>query len=115
LNNERSAHRKLNTKPSLPLSKYAGVYEDMMYGKAKICLEKDELSITFLPSSKFLQSKMEHWHDNRFKVTFNDVFLPFGIIRFDLDTLSNQVNGFKIDLPNHDFHFHNLDFKKLDK
>ncbi|MGM0407778.1 MAG: serine hydrolase [Bacteroidota bacterium] len=114
LKKERIASRKLNTKPSFELIKYAGIYEDIMYGNAEVTLKNDELSITFLPSSKFLQSKMEHWHDNSFKVNFNDVYLPFGIINFDVDTLSNQVNGFKIDLPNNDFHFHNLDFKKVD-
>ncbi len=115
LNNKRIANRKINTKPSLKLSKYAGTYEDIMYGIAKVYLENEELNITFLPSSKFLHSKMGHWEDNHFKVNFNDVYLPFGIIQFDVDTLSNQVNGFKINLPNNDFHFHNLDFKKLNK
>ena len=112
-NAERIAQRKVNTKPSLELTKYTGIYEDIMYGKAEVTMDKNKLSITFLPSSKFLHSKMEHWHDNSFKVTFNDVYLPFGIINFDVDTLTNQVNGFKIDLPNNDFHFHNLDFKKV--
>ncbi|MFP4023296.1 MAG: serine hydrolase [Thiohalospira sp.] len=112
-NAERIAQREVNTKPSFELKEYTGIYEDIMYGKAEVTMDNNELSITFLPSSKFLHSKMEHWHNNSFKVNFNDVYLPFGIINFDVDTLSNQVNGFKIDLPNNDFHFHNLDFKKV--
>ncbi|MEE4198281.1 MAG: serine hydrolase [Bacteroidales bacterium] len=112
-NADRIAQRKANTKPSFELKKYTGTYEDIMYGKAEITLDNELLSVTFLPSSKFLHSKMEHWHDNSFKVNFKDVYLPFGIINFKVDTLSNQVDGFRIDLPSHDFHFHNLDFKKL--
>jgi hypothetical protein len=115
LKSKRISQRKLNTNPSFELNKFTGIYEDIMYGKAEVTMDNHELNITFLPSSKFLHSKMEHWHDNSFKVNVKDVYLPFGIINFDVDTVINKVNGFKIDLPNNDFHFHNLDFKKLNE
>ena len=104
--------RESNTKPSVSLNKFAGTYNDKMYGNALVKLENDELILTLVPSKKVFSSKMEHWDNNNFKVVFKDSFLPFGIVKFDVSN-NGIVKGFKIDLPSNDFHFHNLNFKKV--
>ena len=112
--NERTSKRDLNTKPDIKLTDFVGTYTDKMYGNAKVEMENDQLKITFLPAAKVLTSAMEHWQNNTFKVEFNDPYLPFGLINFDLEKTSMKVKGFKIDLPSNDFNFSILDFKKID-
>ncbi|MBU8892771.1 MAG: serine hydrolase [Bacteroidales bacterium] len=107
----RLATKNTDIKPTLPNEAFTGLFNDKMYGIAEIKLENNELSCTFLPAKKIFTSKMEHWNENTFKVEFKDPFLPYGLIKFEIDE-SNKVTGFKIDIPSSDFHFNNLDFKK---
>jgi len=109
---ERDSSRILNTHPSLELEKYVGTYEDKMYGKASITLENGKLHLVFEPAKNMFFSDMQHWHYDTFKVKFADPFLPAGYITFSFDSRRN-IEGFKIDLKSNDFHFFNLDFKKL--
>lgn len=104
--------RVKNTNPSLSDSAYTGMYEDKMYGKAKIEIDENELKITLLPTAKLFTSKMEHWHYDTFKIKFNDPFLPPGFVTFSING-KGDVSGFKIDMDAPDFHFHKLDFVKL--
>ena len=110
---EREKSRIQGTVPSLPLENYVGAYEDKMYGKASITLQDGKLHLVFEPSKELFFSNMEHWHYDTFKVKFADAFLPAGYVTFSFDSLRN-IEGFKIDLKSNDFHFFNLDFKKLD-
>lgn len=110
---ERKAKRAKESKPSLTLAEYTGSYEDKMYGPARIELVDSELWLTLLPTKEVFVSKMEHWHYDTFRIKFRDEFLPEGFITFSFDS-NGEVIGFKIDLPNPDFHFFNLDFKKQD-
>lgn len=110
---ERDNSRILNTHPSLELENYVGIYEDQMYGKASITLENGKLHLVFEPSKNLFFSDMEHWHYDTFKVKFADPFLPAGYITFSFDSRRN-IEGFKIDLKSNDFHFFNLDFKKVE-
>ncbi len=105
------ANRKENTKPTLKLKEYAGMYEDKMYGKAEITIEKGELVFTMLPAKNAFTSKMTHWQDNSFHIKLNDNFLPEGWVNFYFDE-NKKLEGFKIELENPDFHFFNLDFVK---
>ena len=109
---EKAAKRAVNTKPSLELAQYAGTYQDEMYGNARIEIESDQLKVTLLPTKEKFVSKMEHWHHDVFRIKFKDEFLPEGFVTFGFNS-DGEVTGFKIDLPNPDFHFFNLDFKKL--
>lgn len=109
---KRQKERIKRTRPSLKPEDYTGQYEDQMYGTAEIVLQKKQLLLTLLPSREVFTSKMEHWHYDTFKVVFKDEFLPPGYVTFQFDS-HGQVTGFTIDLPNPDFHFKNLYFKKL--
>jgi CubicO group peptidase (beta-lactamase class C family) len=110
---KRIASRIGETNPRLDLSKYVGLYEDKMYGKAEISLNDGKLHLTFLPAKHIFFSDMEHWNFDTFKIQFADAFLPAGYITFDFDSW-NAIKGFKIDLKSSDFHFFNLDFKKIE-
>lgn len=100
------------TKPRLELAKYVGSYEDKMYGKAEISLVNEKLHLVFIPAKHIFFSDMEHWNNDTFKIKFADEFLPEGYISFDFDSW-NKIEGFKIDLKSSDFHFFNLNFKKV--
>ncbi len=110
---KRLASRIEGTHPRLDLSAYTGTYEDKMYGKAEITLVGEKLHLVFVPAKQIFYSDMEHWDFDTFKIKFADEFLPEGYISFDFDSW-NKIQGFKIDLKSNDFHFFNLDFKKLD-
>ena len=106
----RLKSRVANTRPSLEPARYAGIYEDRAYGRAQIVLENEKLVLTLLPAKEVFTSEMEHWHYDTFRIKFRDSFLPDGFVTFQFDS-KEEIIGFKIDLPNPDFHFHHLDFK----
>ena len=109
---KRLTTQDTSMKPDLAPQKFTGLYQDKMYGKAEIKIENQELICTLLPAKEVFTSKMKHWNKNTYRVDFKDPFLPFGLVTFEMNH-SNEVTGFKIDLPSHDFHFKNLDFKKI--
>ncbi len=61
--------RVRDTKPSHPLSGYAGVYEDEMYGRVKVSVEKDRL---VLQLSSHLIFNLTHWHYDTFRAACRD-------------------------------------------
>lgn len=71
-------NRKRGTKPTLPLEKYAGTYEEPAYGTATIKLVDGELWIEW---SSF-RVKLEHFEDDVFRVLNEDLgrySLPFKV------------------------------------
>lgn len=111
-NQKRLDSRIKGTQPSLDPAGYIGIYRDRNYGDAEVKVENGKLLLTFLPAKKIFTGVLEHWHYNTFKVVFKDESLSFGLITFSFDS-SGKVVEFKIDLPSGDFHFWNLDFKKI--
>ncbi len=109
---EKIAERKKKTKPSVDLEKYTGTYEDEMYGTAVVKLDKKTLKVILNPAKELFNSKMEHWEDDTFQIKFNDGFLPEGYVTFTVE--ESNVDGFTIDLPNPDFHFYHLNFKRVE-
>lgn len=109
---DRVSKRVLDTNHSLDLSEYAGSYSDKMYGDVRVELKDNSLFFEMLPTKELFCGELEHWHYNTFRVVLNDPYLPFGLINFELDE-NGKVAGFKIDLPNPDFHFYNLHFTKM--
>jgi CubicO group peptidase (beta-lactamase class C family) len=109
---QRIESRVQGTKPSLSPEGYTGTFRDKSYGDAEVVLDSGKLKLTFLPAKAVFTGELEHWHYDTFKVVFRDKFLTFGLITFSFNS-SGKVTGFKIDLPSNDFHFWNLDFKKI--
>ncbi|RPI28648.1 MAG: serine hydrolase [Acidobacteria bacterium] len=106
------SRRVADTKPSLPLQSYAGTYGGPMYGDAEIKVEDGRLVLAFLPNPE-LTGDLTHWHFDTFAVKWRTAFPWFGKgkVQFLLDD-EGQVVEMKIDVPNEDFWFTELEFKK---
>ncbi len=110
-NKRREEVRVKDTKPSLPLEKFCGTYEDKMYGKAEVTLKDGELYLQFLPSP-FLRGKLHHYHFDTFYIDWEDDFLTRGWIKFDMN-FDATIKKFTIEVPNSpDFIFTELLFEK---
>jgi CubicO group peptidase (beta-lactamase class C family) len=108
---ERVEKRVLNTKPSADMRKYIGTYKSELYGEATIGLKDGSLYIQFVPTPIF-HSKLNHWHYDTFTVEFPEVpSLPQGTVNFVLNA-SGEVDQMRIDIPNPDFDFTELEFRK---
>jgi hypothetical protein len=106
--------RAKNTHPSLSLPQYAGTYTGAMYGDARITEESGKLVIRLVPSPNFV-GDLEHWQYDTFRVRWrNSVSYPFpkGFITFTLNA-QGKVDEMKIDVPNPDFDFKELEFKRV--
>jgi CubicO group peptidase (beta-lactamase class C family) len=80
---KQSAGRAAESKPSLPLEKYAGVYTDPWYGPATIRMEKGNLIFT-LDHTPSAIADLQHWQYDTFKAhwrdrTIEDAFLTFSL------------------------------------
>ena len=101
------------TKLSLPLSAYTGTYSGEMFGDAKLTEEEGKLVVRFLPSPYFV-GDLEHWHFDTFRVKWRDsIVYPFprGFVTFTLNA-QGKVDEMKIDVPNPDFDFKELEFNR---
>jgi CubicO group peptidase (beta-lactamase class C family) len=77
------AARDANSKPSLPLGKYAGVYNDAWYGPIAIGIENGGLVISFVHTPGMV-GDLEHWQYDTFKAhwrvrTIEDAFITFSL------------------------------------
>ena len=75
--------REANSKPSLPLEKYAGVYNDAWYGPITIRTENAGLVITFDHTPTMI-GDLQHWQHDTFKAhwrtrTIEDAFITFSL------------------------------------
>jgi CubicO group peptidase (beta-lactamase class C family) len=117
---EREANRKIEdsriagTKPSLALAAYAGTYGGQMYGEARVAEEGGKLVLRLAPASNFV-GDLEHWHFDTFRLKWREtVVYPFAMKGFVTFTLGpdGKVSEMKIDVPNPDFDFKELEFKR---
>ena len=67
----QTATRAADSKPSLPLEKYAGRYTDAWYGDITISLEGDKLVMRF-SHSPALVGDIEHWQHDTFIARWRD-------------------------------------------
>lgn len=105
-------NRAQGTKPSLKLREYTGFYGGEMYGKAEVLLENNQLIIKFIPTPIFTGT-LTHWHFDIFRIKLNEIpSLPEGTVQFIVNT-EGKVDEMKIDIPNPDFDFTELEFKRI--
>lgn len=107
------AARVLNTKPSLATDAYAGRYTGALFGDALVANETGKLVVRLAPAPAFI-GDLEHWHHDTFRIRWRDsVAYAFGagFVTFVLDE-KGKVAEMKIDVPNPDFDFKELEFKK---
>jgi hypothetical protein len=101
------------TKPSREQATYIGTYSSQLYGDARITEENGKLVLQFVPAPNFI-GDLEHWHDDTFRVQWRDSVryaFPPGSVTFTLKA-NGQLDEMKIDCPNPDFDFTELDFRR---
>jgi len=62
------AERVPNTRPSLPLSAYAGTYVDSLHGEVVVRANDGKLSLSFGPTWR---GELEHWHFDTFRLSLD--------------------------------------------
>lgn len=108
---KEDAERNKKSKPTLPLEAYVGTYGGDLYGDAVISLENGKLKLQFVPAPDF-HSILDHWQYDCFVVEFKYFpSLPKGKLNFIIGQ-DGKVEEFKIDVPNPDFYFTELEFKR---
>jgi len=101
-----------NTTTSLNLTDYAGTYRCKMYGDAVVEVSEVQLTVQLVPTPIFIAT-LDHWHFDTFELTFHGVpSLPSGFCTFVLGA-DGKVAEMKIDVPNPDFDFTELEFLKV--
>jgi CubicO group peptidase (beta-lactamase class C family) len=78
---QQESGRAADSKPSLPLEKYAGVYTDPWYGPVTIRMDGGKLVFTLYHTPKAV-ADLQHWQYDTFKAhwrdrTIEDAFLTF--------------------------------------
>jgi CubicO group peptidase (beta-lactamase class C family) len=78
-----ASSRAAGSKPSLPLDKYAGTYNDAWYGPVTIRMENGGLVITFDHTPTMI-GDLQHWQYDTFKAhwrerTIEDAFITFSL------------------------------------
>jgi hypothetical protein len=76
------SQRVADSRPSLPLAAYAGVYSDSLYGDLTIREEGGKLALSFGPT---WNGVLEHWHFDTFRVRFDTPVLPPVPVMFRLN------------------------------
>jgi CubicO group peptidase (beta-lactamase class C family) len=93
---ESEAKRVKGTRPSLPLERYAGTYQDSLYGKMIVRMENGHLVLDIAPK---MIGDMEHWHYDTFRVVWRDHRDGTNLVTFALDmdgkvdTMSTDIGG----------------------
>ncbi len=107
------ASRVQNTKPSLALKDYAGTYSGEMYGDVTITEENGKLVLRLVPAPNFV-ADLEHWHYDTFQIKWRSSVnynFPRGWVTFTLNG-QGKTDQLKIDQPNNDFWFYELELKR---
>lgn len=110
--NKHVAARDAKSKPSLPLSAYAGAYRDAWYGDVGIAMEQGKPVMRFSRTAE-LVGDLEHWQHDTFIVRWRQRWLNAdAFVNFDLDEDGKIVAAtMKPVSPLTDFSF---DFQDLD-
>jgi CubicO group peptidase (beta-lactamase class C family) len=78
---EIETKRIADTKPSLPLARYAGRYADSLYGRVTVRLERGRL---VLAPSEFLTADLVHWNYDTFRARYRNWWLEPSMVTFRL-------------------------------
>ncbi|NVO11376.1 MAG: serine hydrolase [Bacteroidales bacterium] len=112
-NLEEEQKRVKDSHPTLSLKEYEGLYGGELYGNATITNENGSLKLSFVPAPQF-HSILKHWQYDTFSIQFPDFpSLPEGKVTFIINA-AGKVEEMRVNVPNPDFDFKELVFKKLD-
>ncbi len=110
---EQKRARVYNTKPTLDLGAYAGVYETNMHGPIHLVYDGDDLFLNF-ERAPDLTARLVHWHYDTWEIKWDNVhaWFDFGTIQFHYNNRM-EITGFEFDVPNNDIFFDELTVKKV--
>jgi CubicO group peptidase (beta-lactamase class C family) len=111
---KKKKKEKVLPKFQVNLQEYTGTYGGPMYGDATVTLEKGKLVFNLIPAPVFI-SDLSPLHYDTFKLklrnTFSFISKGTGTVQFLRDK-DGKIVELKLDIPNHDFWFTELEFKK---
>ena len=114
---EAAAARDSTSRPSLPLSRYAGTWRDDWYGDVAVAAEGDGLAIRFTRSPD-LVGDLVHWQYDTFLVRWRDRTLRAdAYISFALDESGRAARATMkpaSDEVDFSFDFQDLDLRRVD-
>jgi len=84
--------RTKDSRPTLPLTAYAGTYADSLYGDVVVREANGALQLTFLGNR---EARLEHWQYDTFQARWDDVILDKTMVQFFLDA-SGKVDRVRI-------------------
>ena len=99
---EAEAKRVRGTRTSLPIARYAGTYQDSLYGTAKVSLQRGKLLLEMAPR---MTGDLEHWHFDTFRVKWHDRRDGTNLLTFSLDAdgnvemLRTDIGGWPEEMP----------------
>jgi CubicO group peptidase (beta-lactamase class C family) len=88
------AARNAQSKPSLPLEKYAGVFQDAWYGTVTIRMETGGLTLTF-DHTPGMVGDLQHWQYDTFKAHWRNRQIEDAFVTFALNS-DGSINNFKM-------------------
>ena len=98
--------------PDLPLEKYTGTYGGKVYGNIVVYLDNNKLKVRFEHTPLF-DANLSIIDHNIFEIELHKLpALPKGKAQF-INNMDGQLIQLKIDIPNPDFDFTELDFFKI--
>ncbi|MCF6349223.1 MAG: serine hydrolase [Flavobacteriaceae bacterium] len=105
---DRKKDHVLNTKPSIPIEDYIGIYTSDIYGEIRIFKEDNDLRMSFEHSSN-LSATLRHWHYDVYEIIWDvkHAWFNFGTVKFNLDN-NLKIKGIDFDVPNDDIFFEEL-------
>lgn len=86
------AARVPGTRPSLPLSAYAGSYSDPLYGEVVVSVEGSRLRLQY---GGAYAGPLDHWHFDTFRAQWDAAWRGTALVSFSLDT-RGQAAGLEV-------------------
>jgi CubicO group peptidase (beta-lactamase class C family) len=111
------AARAADSKPSLPLEKYAGIYNDAWYGPITIRMDNAALVMTFDHTPTMI-GDMQHWQHNTFKAHWRDRTIEDAFVTFSLNpdgTIDSAKMAAVSPLADFSFDYQDLLLKPVEK
>ena len=89
----RNLSKILDTKPSVSLTSFEGIYTHEMLGKVEVTVENNELKINF---NDYRLYQAKHWHYNTFRTKKDPKFRDSFLINFKLNATGriHSLNAF---------------------
>jgi CubicO group peptidase (beta-lactamase class C family) len=86
----RFATHAIGTRPSLELSKYAGAYEDPLFGRMNIVEKAGKLRLI---AGRNYAGDLEHWENETFRIHFDQAWQGMDLVTFGVEKgIATSVN-----------------------